>query len=245
MVDDDLMVFGGSGSHRLTASICAALGIDVRRGEAMRFADDNLFVRVLENVRGRDVFLVQGFFKAPVDDLYAAPLLCDAATELELSDLVVVSPDAGFAKKARRYARRLNTPLAIADKQRLDHSGEVVVTDIIGRVKDRAALIVDDFTVSGNTLMDVAERLIADGATAVFAAVTHGLFTQDFMDRLDTSPIRRLFVTDTVDPGPMRLSAKVEIVSIAPLLAEAVRRIHTRQSISVLFDKRQTDAPPL
>lgn len=113
----------------------------------------------------------------------------------------------------------------------------MAIDDIIGSVAGRRALIVDDFTASCGTLVKVAEKLIERGATDVLAAITHGVFTQECMDRLDASPIQRLLVTDTVEGQPVRLSPKVQVVSIAPLLAEAIRRIHTRQSISVLFER--------
>ncbi|HUU21315.1 MAG TPA: ribose-phosphate diphosphokinase, partial [Phycisphaerae bacterium] len=180
---------------------------------------------------------IQGFFRIPVDDLYALPVLCPAIERLGVSGPVVVAPDMGFAKKARRYARRLAAPLAIADKQRLDHDGSIVVNEIIGDVAGRPAVIVDDFAVAGGTLVKVAEKLIQRGATEVYAAVTHGVFTQECMDRLDEGPIRKLLVTDTIETQPVRLSPKVQVVSAAPLFAEAIRRIHNRQSISVLFSE--------
>jgi ribose-phosphate pyrophosphokinase len=312
---DEMMIFGGSASPALTAAICRILGTQPGKNEVLRFPDGNLFVRILENVRGRHVYLVQstgfpandsfmellfwidafkrasaasvtavvpyfsyakgdkkdeprvsirarvcadaleaagvdrvvtvdlhapqiqGFFRVPVDDLYALPPLCEAAASLGLKEAVVVSPDVGFAKKARQYAQRLGAPLAIADKQRLDHDGGIVINDIIGEVAGRPAIIVDDFTVDGGTLVKVAEKLLERGASEVVAAVTHGVFTQKCMDRLDASPIRRLLVTDTIETAPVVLSPKVQVVSIAPLLAEAIRRIHTRQSISVLFQE--------
>ncbi|MFW6153646.1 MAG: ribose-phosphate diphosphokinase [Planctomycetota bacterium] len=318
MTDDEIMVFGGSASPALTAAVCAELGVAGARCEALRFPDGNLFVRVGENVRGREVYLVQGtaepvndnvmellfwidalkrasaasvtavvpyfsyakgdkkdeprvsirarvcadaieaagvdrvvtvdlhapqiqgFFRRPVDDLYAAPTLCRAARCLGLTEPVVVSPDTGFAKKARLYADRLDAPLAVADKQRIGHGGAMVIRDVIGNVRGRQSLIVDDFTVSGGTLVKVAEALVDRGATAVMAAVTHGVFTQRCMERLDGGPLERLLVTDTVEGLDVALSPKVEVVSLAPLLAEAIRRIHTRRSISVLFNEGAT-----
>ena len=182
---------------------------------------------------------IQGFFRIPVDDLYATPVLARAAQELGLADLVVVSPDTGFAKKAREFADRLEAPLAIADKQRLDHDGSIRINEIIGDVRGRAALIVDDFTIAGGTLVKVAEKLIERGATEVCAAVTHGVFTQACMDRLDAGPLRTLLVTDTIETQPVTFSPKVQVVSVAPLFAEAIRRIHNRESISVLFGDHQ------
>jgi ribose-phosphate pyrophosphokinase len=307
------LVFAGSASPRLTDAICADLGVERGRGETLRFSDGNLFVRVLENVRGRSVYIVQttvfptndnfmellfwvdaftrasaeyvtavvpyfsyakgdkkdeprvsirarvcadaievagadrvvtldlhapqiqGFFHIPVDDLYAAPYLCTAIERLGLANIVVVSPDAGFAKRARRYARRLDAPLAIADKMREDHSEDATKVELIGDVDGRDAVIVDDFTISGGTLAETAEQLVARGTSSVTAVVTHGVFAEPSMERVDASPIERLIVTDSIETQPVPLSRKVEVVSVAPLFAEAIRRIHRRESISVLF----------
>jgi ribose-phosphate pyrophosphokinase len=178
---------------------------------------------------------IQGFFRIPVDDLYARPYLCEAIQAEGLSDVVVVSPDAGFAKKARMFASRLGAPLAIADKVRADHQEEATVTEVIGEVAGRDAVLVDDFTISAGTLVAAAEQLVARGARSVIAAVTHGVFAEGSTQRLDASPIRRLITTDTVETQPVPLSSKVRVVSVAPLFAEAIRRIHNRESISGLF----------
>ncbi len=313
-IADDILVIGGSGSPELTRRICDELGVPQGRAEVRRFPEGNLFVRVLENARGREVFVVQsvafrpndsflelvfwldalkrasaasvtavvpyfsyakgdkkdeprvsirarvcadtlevagadrvvamdlhapqiqGFFRVPVDHLYALPALCDALRALALSDVVVVSPDAGFAEQARKYARVLDAPMAIADKERLDHEGSLIVREIIGHVRGRAAVIVDDFTITAGTLAKVAEKLVEKGATRVVAAVSHGLLCGSAREQLDASPLERLLVTDTVEGGPRPLSAKVEVVSVAPLFAEAIRRIHRRESVSVLFE---------
>lgn len=179
---------------------------------------------------------IQGFFGIPVDDLYALPTLVDAIRAEGLTDLVVVSPDAGFAKKARMFARRLDAPLAIADKERVDHSEAARVIDLIGDVRDRHALIVDDFTITAGTLAEVAECLIDKGAKSVRAAVSHGVFTGKAMHRLDMSPIETLWITDTVENQPVDFSPKVRVASVAPLFAEAISRIHGRESLSVLFE---------
>jgi ribose-phosphate pyrophosphokinase len=313
MSDDDILVFGGSGSPRLAGRICDHLGVEPGAGQTLKFSDGNLFVRIGQNVRGRHVYLVQstvfptndnfmellfwidafrrasvesvtvvvpyfsyakgdkkdeprvsirarvcaqaieaagahraimldlhapqiqGFFGIPVDDLYALPVLVDAVAELHLTDLVVVSPDAGFAKKARQYAKRLGATLAIAEKERIDHTETARVVDLIGEVDGRNALIVDDFTTSAGTLTEVAECLVERGARSVHAAVSHGVFAGDSMKRLDNSPIVRLLTTDSVENHPVELSDKVQTVSVAPLFAEAIRRIHQRESVSVLF----------
>jgi ribose-phosphate pyrophosphokinase len=313
MSDDDILVFGGSGSPRLTSAICEFLGIEPGAGQSLKFSDGNVFVRIGQNVRGRHVFIVQstvfpandnfmellfwidafrrasaasvtavipyfsyakgdkkdeprvsirarvcadaieaagahraimldlhapqiqGFFGIPVDDLYAAPVLTDEVRKMDLSELVVVSPDAGFAKKARMYAKRLGATMAIADKERVDHTESARVVDLIGEVAGKTALIVDDFTASAGTLVEVAECLVQRGAHTVHAAVSHGVFAGDAMKRLDASPIATLLTTDSVENHPVDLSDKVRIVSVAPLFAEAIRRIHQRESVSVLF----------
>ena len=178
---------------------------------------------------------VQGFFTLPVDDLYALPVLCDAVAAKGLTDLVVVAPDAGYAKKARQWANRLHAPTAIADKRRVDHTESAEVVELIGEVAGRTALIVDDFTITAGTLTDAARVLIERGATDVYAAVSHALLTGPANERLDASPIRQLLTTDSVETQPAGLSAKVEVVSVGGLFAEAIRRIAARESVSVLF----------
>lgn len=178
---------------------------------------------------------IQGFFKIPVDDLYALPVLCERIKTLDLPELIVVAPDAGFAKKARRYAVYLETSMALADKERPDHNEQAEVIELIGDVEGKTALIVDDFTISGGTLVEVAHKLLERGARAVYAAVSHGVFSSGSMERIAASPIQRLFVTDTVETQPVALGPQIEVVSVAPLFGEAIRRIHNRESISVLF----------
>ncbi|GAA4901825.1 ribose-phosphate pyrophosphokinase [Stackebrandtia albiflava] len=179
---------------------------------------------------------IQGFFGVPVDDLYALPVLTDAIAAEQLDDLVIVSPDAGFAKKAKQYAKRLGAPLAIADKERVDHTENARVVDLIGEVEGRNAVIVDDFTITMGTLAEVADCLMDKGARSVRAAVTHGVFTGKAMQRLDASAIQALYVTDSVENSPVERSPLVRTVSVAPLFAEAIRRIHHRESLSILFE---------
>lgn len=308
------LIFGGSGSRRLTENICRHLGVMSGRSDVLHFSEGTLFVRVQENVRGRRVYLVQstafpandtfmellfwidafkrasaervtvvmpyfayakgdkkdeprvsirarvcadaieaagadrvvtldlhaaqiqGFFKIPVDDLYALGPLCDAIGALGLDDVVVVSPDAGFAKKARLYANRLGAPLAIGDKERRDHSEQAETLDIIGEVAGRTALLVDDVILSGGTLVNIAHKLIEEGAREVVAAVTHAAISERTVAKLAGSPIRTLLVTDSIETQPVPLPERVEVVSVAPLFAEAIRRIHRRESVSVLFE---------
>lgn len=308
-----MMIFGGSGSPQLTSKICEYLQVTPGVGEVIRFSEGNLFVRILENVRGRAVYLIQstafpandnfmellfwidafkrasadsvtavvpyfsyakgdkkdeprvairarvcvdaieaagadrvvsmdlhapqiqGFFHIPVDDLYALPVLGQAIQQMHLPDLVVVAPDTGFAKKARKFAAYLGSPLAISYKERSAHDERAEIVEIIGDVRGRTAVVVDDFTISAGTLADVAEQLVRRGAANVIAAVSHGVFAKGSMERIDASPIQRVLITDTVETQPVAFSDKIEIVSVASLFGEAIRRIHNRESISVLF----------
>src|ERR1700727_1178247 len=248
---DDFILLAGSASRKLGGAIADYLGCPLGASETLHFSEGNLFVRVLENVRGRDVFLVQGtafpandnfvellfwidavkrasassvtavipyftyakgdkkdeprvsirarvcadaieaagadrvvtmdlhapqvqgFFHVPVDDLNAMPVLCDAIQGKGLTDLVVVAPDAGGAKRARQWAARLGASTAIADKRRLDHTGTAEGVEPIGAGVGRTALVVDDFTITAGTLVGAAEVLIERGAKAVSAAVSH------------------------------------------------------------------------
>ncbi|GMV99750.1 MAG: ribose-phosphate pyrophosphokinase [Candidatus Hydrogenedentota bacterium] len=178
---------------------------------------------------------IQGFFKIPVDDLYALPVLCEAVKRMHLSNLVVVSPDAGFAKKARKYASYLGTSMALGDKERAGHDESAHVLDIIGDVKNKTALIIDDFTISGGTLIEASHKLLERGAKSVYAMVTHGVFSKGSMERIAASPLEKLIVTDSVENHPEGFCDKIEVISVAPLFGEAIRRIQKRESISVLF----------
>ncbi|MGC8487224.1 MAG: ribose-phosphate diphosphokinase [Clostridia bacterium] len=313
MDESPMLIFGGRASPRLTQRICAYLGVKQGRNQTLQFSDGNLFVRVEDNVRGQDVYLVQstgyppndnfmellfwidafkrasaasvtviipyfgyakgdkkdeprvsirarvcadaieaagadrivtmdlhapqiqGFFRKPVDNLYALPILVDRIRTLPLKDPVVVSPDVGFAKPARRFASALSTTLVIADKERTGHDEHASVLNVIGEVEGRDAVIVDDFTASAGTLIEVAQALSRRGARNVCAVVSHGVLGEGAQERLQRSPIQRLIVTDTVEHPAEELSDQVEIVSVAPLFGEAIRRIHHRESISAMF----------
>lgn len=307
------LVFAGSASPRLGAAVCASLGVRQGGADVVRFSEGSIFVRIDENVRGRDVYVVQstlfpandafmellfwldaakrasaatatvvmpyfnyakgdkkdqprvsirarvcadalqaagadrvvtldlhapqiqGFFRIPVDDLTAIDVLGLEVRSQVPRDLVVVSPDSGFVKRARAYARRLGATLAIADKQRYDHSESAEVLDLVGDVRGRDALLVDDFVISGHTLAETARFVMERGARSVRAAVTHGVFSAAAADVVDGSPLESLVVTDSVEGHPSAPPSRCRVVSVAPLLAEAIRRIHLRESISVLF----------
>ncbi len=179
---------------------------------------------------------IQGFFHKPVDNLYALPLLCERIQALQLRDLVIVAPDVGFAKQARRFASRLGVNIAIADKERLAHDEKATVLHIIGEVKDKNVVIVDDFTISGGTLVDASIKLLERGARDVHAVVTHGVLASGSIERIDNSPLKSLIITDTVENQPVTFSKKIQVVSVASLFGEAIRRIHDRESISEMFD---------
>jgi ribose-phosphate pyrophosphokinase len=178
---------------------------------------------------------LQGFFRVPVDNLYALPVLGEAIRAKGLENLVVVSPDLGFAKQARKYATYLGASLAIGDKERRAHDEQAEVMQIIGDVAGKTALIVDDFTISGGTLVEAARQLTEQGAAAIYAAVTHGAFTPGSMERIMASPIQQLLITDSIETQPVEFCDKIQVCSVAPLFAETIRRIHNRESLSVLF----------
>jgi ribose-phosphate pyrophosphokinase len=310
----ELKVFAGSASKTLTKAICSLLKIEPAQSETLFFSEGNVFVRVLENVRGRDVFIVQGtefpvndnfmellfwidafkrasasqvtavipffsyakgdkkdeprvsirarvcadmiesagadrvltmdlhspqiqgFFKIPVDHLYAAPVLMDYFREKKIPDLVVASPDVGFGKQARRFADMLRAPLVIGDKTRNDHHEKAQVLEIIGTVADKNVLIVDDFTISGGTLIEMARACKARGAREIYACVSHGVFAKGTTAKLERSPIKELVVTDTIASRPEPLAPCVREVTVAGLFAEAILSIHRRESVSRLFN---------
>jgi len=312
----ELAVFAGSASLRFARAICQHLGVALGRGETLQFSDGNLFVRVLENVRGRDVYIVQtlsppvndhlvellfwidafrrasaaqvtavvpffsyakgdkkdeprvsirarvcadclevagidrlltmdlhapqiqGFFRVPVDHLYAMPVMVEKVRQYGPGEWVVVAPDAGFVGPARKYARMLNVPLAIADKRRTAHDEKPTVDSIIGSVKGKRALIVDDFVTSGGTLCAVSERLLAEGASEVYAAVSHGVLGERAARSLEQSGLQELLITDTIEHPSKELPDKVTVVSVAPLFAEAIRSIHRETSVSRLFPEQ-------
>lgn len=180
---------------------------------------------------------IQGFFKKPVDHLFALPVLCETIKQMNLSDMVVVSPDAGFAKQAHKYAEHLGATLAIGDKTRKAHDEKAEILGIIGDVKDKTAVIVDDFSTSGGTIIEIAHGLKAAGAKKIVACLSHILFNESVVKKLEDSPIEIIIGTDSVDNPRIQQTERLKIVSVAPLFAEAVSRIHNRESVSPLFDQ--------
>jgi len=309
----ELKVFSGSASKGLTQAVCQQLGIELARSETMVFSEGNVFVRVLENVRGRDVFIVQGteypvndnfvellfwidafrrasatqvtavipffgyakgdkkdeprvsirarvcadcieaagadrvltmdlhspqiqgFFKIPVDHLYAMPVLVDYFLRKQIPDLVVAAPDVGFGKQANRFADLMRAPVVIGNKVRLAHDESAKVLDIIGSVDGKNVLIVDDFTISGGTLIEMAYACKARGARDVYACVSHGVLSKGSAAKIAESPIKELVLTDTIGHRTEPMAPCCRVISVAGVFAEAILSIHRRESVSRLF----------
>jgi len=309
-----IKIFAGSSSMHFAEKMCSYLGTELGKSQTIKFSEGNTFVKILEKVRDKDVYIVQtigmspndefmellfwidafkrssassvtaiipyfsyakgdkkdeprvsirarvcadcleitgvdrivtmdlhspqiqGFFKKPVDHLYGFPILCEYIKSKNIENLVVVSPDAGFAKNARKFATILKAPVAIGDKIRTDHDEKAQVLEIIGDVKGKNAVIVDDFTISCGTLADTARALKENGAGKIYACVTHALLRDNGLKKLEESEIEELIITDTVENPQVFGHPKVKVVSVAPLFAEAVKIIHSRESLSLLFD---------
>jgi ribose-phosphate pyrophosphokinase len=178
---------------------------------------------------------IQGFFDIPVDHLYANPVLIDYFRKRKLANdkSVVVSPDAGGVERARAFAKRLESGLAIIDKRRLSPH-EAAVMHVVGEVKGKIALIIDDLVDTGGTLVKAAQALKEAGAVKVFAAAAHGVLAGPAIERLNASPVEELVITNTI-PLNGKSSKKIKVLSVASLLAQAIKRIHDEESISELF----------
>ncbi|MCK5128551.1 MAG: ribose-phosphate diphosphokinase [Clostridiales bacterium] len=314
----DISIFAGSTGGAFAQRMCEYLNVDLGKSEVIRFSEGNTFVRVLETVRAKDVYLVQpigldsnnefteilfwmdafkrasansvtaiipyygyakgdkkdeprvsirgrvcaecielagadrivtmdlhspqvqGFFKKPVDHLFGAPILTQYVRMLGLDDYVVVAPDAGFTKEARSFAGRLGVPTVLCDKQRTGHDESPEILEVIGDVSGKNCLIVDDFSISGGTLCEVAYQLKDRGAKQILACTSHSLVNEKGLNRIMESPIDTYITTDTVNNDIVLNSDFTQVVSVAPLFAETVRRIHVRESVSVLFDEAPT-----
>ena len=178
---------------------------------------------------------IQGFFDIPLDHLYALTVFEQYVRRKRFTKFVVVSPDVGGIKMARAYAKKLRAGLAIVDKRR-DSPESTEVMHILGEVKGKTCLLVDDLIATGGSLVEAAEALRGAGATAVYACVTHPVLSGPARSRIASSCLKELIVTDTIPLDEKRRHPKITILSVASLLSEAIRRIHYEQSISVLFD---------
>jgi len=311
-----MKLMSGNSNLPLATAIADYLGISLTDASVKRFADDEIFIEIHENVRGEDVFVVQstshpandnlmellisidalrrasakritavipyfgyarqdrkpgprtpisaklvanliteagadrvltvdlhagqiqGFFDIPTDNLYGAPVISeDIIRRHSDKDIMVVSPDVGGVVRARALAKRLdNAPLAIVDKRR-EHAGVSEVMNIIGDVKGRFCVMIDDIADSAGTLCNAADALIAAGATDVAAYITHGVLSGKAVERVNGSSLRKLIITDTIKTPQSALeSDKIRILPIAPLLGEAIKRIADESSVSSLFD---------
>jgi ribose-phosphate pyrophosphokinase len=312
---DELKVFSGNAHPALAKDIADYLGQSLGNCEVMEFSNENTFVRVLENVRERDVFIVQpisspvnshlmellimidamkrasakritavipyyaygrsdkkdqprvpitarliadlltvaganrvltvdlhkaqiqGFFNIPVDELTAFYLLSDYFVKKKINNLVVVAMDFGITKQARDIAARMDAPLAIMEKRRLGNDDRTETLTVIGDVKGKLTLIVDEEIDTAGSLVGVVNALAARGAEEVYACSTHPILSGPAIERIASCSVKEVVVMDTVPVPPEKRIDKITVLPIAPLLGEAIRRIHTGQSVGAMFEK--------
>ncbi len=311
---DELKVFTGNAHPALAQAITEYLDIPLGKVEVFEFSNENIFVRILENVRQRDTFVIQplaspvnknlvellimldalkrasagritavvpyygygrtdkkdqprvpitarlladlltvaganrlltvdlhaaqiqGFFNIPVDELTALNLLSSYFKEQGLDDLVVVATDIGISKRARDLAAKLNTPLAIMEKRRIGNADQAEMLNVIGDVEGKVALTVDDEIDTAGSLVGVVSALKEQGATEIYACCTHPVFSGPAIKRIASCPVKEVVVTDTIPVTNEKKLDKITVLSIAPLLGEAIRRIHTGLSIGAMFE---------
>lgn len=312
MKNDKMLIFSGNGNKALAEEICGVLGIKLGSVTVNKFSEGEIQIKINQDVRGRDVFIVQptappvndnlmellilidafrrasasritavlsyygyarqdrkdqprvpitaklvanlittagadrvltidlhagqiqGFFDIPLDNLYAVNVFVDYFLKKKVKNLVVVSPDVGGIKMARAYSKRLKAQLAIVDKRRLNDT-DTEVMHIMGEVKGKNALIVDDMIATGGSLVEAAKALKREGAKDIYAAITHPILSGPAIERIKKSEIKELIITDTIKQK--KLIPKIKVLSVAGLLGEAIKRIHKERSISELFDK--------
>jgi|UniRef100_A0A7C6EK27 ribose-phosphate pyrophosphokinase len=307
------MLFAGSSNSELAQEIARNINIPLSRSTVTKFADGELKIKIEENIRGQDVFIIQstnppaenllelllfldaakrasaeritavipyygyarqdrkdeprvpisakliadllavsgagrvltidlhaeqiqGFFNIPVDHLYAVPVFIDYYNEKKIENYVVVSPDAGRVNRVRAFARRMgkDIPIAIIDKRRTGPNQSNVI-NVIGDVKGKNAIIYDDMIDTGGTIVDAAMALADKGVREIFVCAVHGLFSRNAIEKIEKSPIREVAITNTIKIAREKMVDKLKILSIAYLLAEAIKRIHNNESISSLF----------
>ena len=312
---EELKIFSGNAHRKLARDICAYLEIPLGKCEVFKFSNDNTFVRILENIRQQDVFLVQpiafpvndhimellimidaakrasagritavvpyfayarsdkkdqprvpitarlvanlietagadrvltlelhagqiqGFFNIPLDELSAIPDLAQHFKGRHVeNNVVVVATDAGDAKRARNMAVRLDAPLAIVEKVRLGNQERVESTTLIGDVRDKTAIIVDDEIGTGGTVIATADTLRAHGARDIFCYAAHPVLAGSASEILEESTIKELVVTDSLPVPPSKMGSKTSVVSVAPMLGEAISRIHNGSSVGAMFN---------
>lgn len=310
---EDLSIFSGNANRQLANAICKYLRMPLGNADVFQFSNENIFIKINDNVRGHDVFIVQpfstpvnrsimellimvdalkrasasritavipyyaygrtdkkdqprvpitarliadcitvagahrvltmdmhagqiqGFFNIPVDELTAQIIQARYFTEKDLVDFTVVSADEGFAKKARQLADRLNAPLAIVEKRRLGNNGHIESMGIIGNVKGRHALIVDDEIDTAGSLTQAVRVVHEEGARDIFCCATHGVFSGPAIERLSKAPIKEIVVTDSIPLPEQKRLPNMTVLSVAELLAGAISRIHDGRSVTELF----------
>ncbi|MFQ5879493.1 MAG: ribose-phosphate diphosphokinase, partial [Dehalococcoidia bacterium] len=178
---------------------------------------------------------IQGFFNVPVDELTALYTLSRYFCEKELSDVVVVAPDLGGAKRARNFAQRLGASLALVEKRRLGNEQQTEVLHIIGEVAGRRAVVIDDEVDTASTLTETVDALLQQGVKEVYACCTHPVLSGSAVERIAASPLKELVVTDTIPLPEHKRPDSITVLSLAPLLGEAIARIHSGQSVGELF----------
>lgn len=178
---------------------------------------------------------IQGFFNIPVDQLVGVPILGDYWESKDLGEVVIVSPDHGGVSRARQLAERLKAPIAIIDKRR-PRPNVAEVMNIVGDVKGKPAILIDDMIDTAGTISLAADALIKNGATDVYACCTHAVLSGPAMERIGQSPIKDLVVTNTIPLPEEKITDKLTILSVAPLISEAIIRVHEQLPVSVLFD---------
>ncbi|MFH1692566.1 MAG: ribose-phosphate pyrophosphokinase [Candidatus Omnitrophota bacterium] len=177
---------------------------------------------------------IQGFFDIPLDHLYAINVFVDYIQTLKMDNLVIVSPDVGGIKTARAYAKRLQAGLAIVDKRRISPE-KAEAMNILGEVEGKNAILVDDLIATGGSLIEAANALKKAGVKTIYAAVVHGVLTGKAISNIENSVIKELIITNTIPSENHNTHPKIKVLSVAPLLAEAIKRIHREESISCLF----------
>jgi ribose-phosphate pyrophosphokinase len=177
---------------------------------------------------------IQGFFNIPVDHLFAAPVIIDYLGKKDLNQPVIVSPDAGGVERARAIAKRLNANLAIIDKRR-DKPGAAVAMHLIGDVRDKDAVVIDDMIDTAGTLVQAVSALEREGARRILACGVHPVLSGPAVERIKASPLEEVVVTNSIPVSDGKRAARVTVLTVAPLLGEAIRRIHDEESVSTLF----------
>jgi len=312
VLEGELGIFSGTANPELAKKIIEYLGISLGEMEISSFSDGETYVKIKENVRGKDIFLVQptcppvneslmellimldafrrasarritvvvpyygyarqdrkdeprvpitaklvanlistagadrvllldlhvdqiqGFFDIKVDHLFSAPIIIDYLRSKLLENLVILAPDVGGVRRARAYARRLKVPLAIIDKRR-PAVDKAEVLSVIGEVKNKDVFIVDDIIDTGGTLLAAVEELIKGGVRRVYAGCAHAVLSAGAYEKVEKSSLTQLIVTDSIPLRKGEPSSKIKVLTVAPLLGEAIKRIHENRSVSSLF----------